>query len=91
MSDETFNGMKTAIIIIAIALTAIAIGIKANTVENTKDIENHIGQEDELSWENCVHIFTGPETGVQYIFYNHWGKAGICPRYNKKGEIMIET
>ena len=91
MSEETKHGIWTASMIIALALIAIAFGIKANTMESTTDIENHIGQEDELSWENCVHIFTDPETGVQYIFYNHWGKAGICPRYNEKGEIMIET
>lgn len=91
MSNETYDRIRTVLIIIAIALVAIVIGIKENTVESTRDIENHIGKDDELSWENCVHIFTDPETGVQYIFYNHWGKAGICPRYNWKGEIMIET
>lgn len=39
--------------------------------------------------DNYVFIYIDKETGVNYIIYMGYDKAGICPRYNQDGSIYI--
>lgn len=88
--ERTTHDILTPLIIIGFILFTI-IAVMTGMETAVENMEQEEQKPNEYSWEKNVQIFTDPETGVQYIYYAHMGKSGICPRYTAKGELMIET
>lgn len=78
--------MKKSKILITLTITAIVILSMAGIADNKENKEEKINQINE-TWEVMTYI--DPETGVNYLIFDHYGKAGAAVRVDQDGKPIV--
>lgn len=96
MDKQTFN-ISISIILILIILAAIGgCYVRSNREKISNDTTSRVVTTNELgtdTGEIVVHHqyweFIDPDTGVHYICWKHGDGAGMTPRLNADGTVMV--
>lgn len=71
----------------SIALTSLSSTISRDENADGNNNEIYIYKDDA---DEKVYVYTDPETGVQYLIFRGYRKAGMTPRLDKNGNVMVQ-
>ena len=78
-------------IILLIGLIALLINVWVTPVKTVEpDKDSQIESLEKIDGEKKIKIFIDEETGVNYLIYDSYRRAGITPRFNADGSLYVE-
>ena len=78
-------------IILLIGLIALLINVWVTPVKTVEpDKDSQIESVEKIDGDTNIKIFIDEETGVNYLIYDSYRRAGITPRFNADGSLYVE-
>lgn len=92
---STVIGTGIAIGLIPMLLGKISSAITSLSSTISSNNENSDGNNNEIyiyqdNPDEKVYVYTDPDTGVQYLIFRGYRKAGMTPRLDKNGNVMVQ-